>query len=236
MRLGLRRRPRVWLNWTILAAVLVVVGSWSLDFLASPVLGQVADWAGRRVATDALNRAVLEKVGTGLRYEDLIHVRTDKDGHISMLQPDTIAIARLAAQAGTAIQQEFDHISGVRYDVPLYQVLGNQLFAGSGPRIPVRFLPLTTVQVNVKQQFNEAGINQTRHVIYLEVAVTVQVAMPLFTRTQNLHSELPLSEAVIVGQVPNTYWKHDLGTYRADGGALPPLFPPPAAPGQPSTP
>lgn len=211
---GLRRRGRLWLMRLLALLLLLLAASYLLDWLASPLLRAVADWEARKVATSTLNRAMLDKVGLGLRYGDLIDVRLDHDGRIAMLQPNTILINRLAAEAGHAIQSEFDQISAERYAVPLGQVLGNRLFADRGPNIPVRFLPLTTVLVSVTQDFMAAGINQTRHVINLQATVTLQVATPLLTETRTLQSSLPLSEAVIVGPVPSTYLSADLGSYK----------------------
>jgi len=215
VRLRLRRRRRPWLQWLVPVALLLLGGSYLLDWAATPLLRAVAEHEAQLVATAALNRAMLQRLDSGLNYADLIDVRLDKEGRVAMLQPNTLLINRLAAAAGAAIQDEFDKITAQRFDVPLWQVLGSKLFADRGPRIPVRFLPLTTVLVTVHQDFAAAGINQTRHVIELQATVTVQIVTPLLTQSQTLHASVPLSEAVIVGPVPGTYLQGDLGHYQA---------------------
>lgn len=220
MRLRLRRRRGPWLPRLAALGLVLMVGSYLVDLAATPLLHAVAVHEGRRVAAAALNRALLERLDFGMRYGDLIEVRLDKEGRVAMLQPNTLLINRLAAMAGVAIQAEFDQIVEQRFDVPLLQVLGSRLFANRGPRIPVRFRPLTTVLVTVTQNFTAAGINQTRHVIQLEATATVQIAMPLLTETETLHGSVPLSEAVIVGPVPGTYLQGDLGRYQL-GPVLP---------------
>lgn len=204
----------------MLPMVALLGASYLLDWLATPILRTVAEYETRKVASAALNRAMLDKLDPGFKYSELIDVKLDKDGRVTLLEPNTLLTNRIAAQAGVAIQDEFDKITEQRYAVPLWQVLGSRFFADSGPRIPVRFLPLTTVLVTVHQDFQAAGINQTRHAIELQATVTVQLALPLLTETQTLHASVPLSEAVIVGPVPTTYLQGDLGHYQA-GPVLP---------------
>ena len=59
--------------------------------------------------------------------------------------------------------------------------------------------------MNFKTDFEDAGINQTRHRIYLEVNTKVKVVIPLTTDTKEVKAEIPICETVIIGDVPNSY-------------------------------
>ena len=43
------------------------------------------------------------------------------------------------------------------------------MLAGRGPDIPIVIVPVGTVESRVYDVFEQAGINQTRHKIYLEI-------------------------------------------------------------------
>ena len=59
-------------------------------------------------------------------------------------------------------------------------------------------------------QFDYAGINQTRHQILLDVSVAVDILLPGDTLRTEVTAQVPVAETVIVGAVPDTYLQ--LGT------------------------
>ena len=50
-----------------------------------------------------------------------------------------------------------------------------------------------------------AGINQTRHQIFLELDVQLSFLMPWRGMDTSVQTEILVSETVIVGQVPGSY-------------------------------
>ena len=60
--------------------------------------------------------------------------------------------------------------------------------------------------------FTSAGINQTKHQIYLVVDVYVSILLPGFSTTTKFSNTYSVAETVIVGSVPDNY------TYFSNGG------------------
>ena len=54
-------------------------------------------------------------------------------------------------------------------------------------------------------QFTEAGINQTRHQIFFDLAADVSILLPGEQCTSTIKVQVCVAETVIVGQVPATY-------------------------------
>ena len=79
------------------------------------------------------------------------------------------------------------------------------MLAKYGPQLKVSIEPIGTVSVNFKTSFQSAGINQTRHRIYLEAKTQVKVVIPLTTSTKEVKTEIPICETIIVGDVPQSY-------------------------------
>ena len=52
------------------------------------------------------------------------------------------------------------------------------------------------------EAFEEAGINQTRHRIFLEIAASIQIVQPLLSSTITVKTDVPLAETIIIGNVP----------------------------------
>ncbi|CEP66148.1 Sporulation protein YunB [Moorella glycerini] len=195
------RRPWGALALVIVAGLLVLfLLEWRLHLALETVAAAQARWA----ATEAMQQAVLDKVTGQVNYNNLIQPGSS-DGRIVFMQADALSISRLQAQAQLAIQEHLAQLKGKTYYLPLGQVLGLKLLAAYGPPVPLRFIPLGTVNVNVGDTFEAAGINQTRHRIYLQVESEVQVVAPFSREQVKVASTIPVAEAIIVGPVPQTY-------------------------------
>lgn len=62
------------------------------------------------------------------------------------------------------------------------------------------------VETDLVSQFSQSGINQTLHRIYLNVNCTVTILTPFDTIEQSITNQVLIAEAVIVGEVPSTYY------------------------------
>lgn len=58
----------------------------------------------------------------------------------------------------------------------------------------------------LKSEFSSAGINQTLHRIYLQIKCNVVILTPFSSVDESITSQVLLAEAVIVGDVPATYY------------------------------
>lgn len=177
----------------------------------APAVRATARIKAQALAHELINRVVVDQVASGLSYKDLVDVHTDGQGRVTFLQTNAMVAGRVMARAVEAIEGELRRVKTVRFGVPLGHVLGNWFLADLGPEVPISLRPVGAVTAGVRQRFEEAGINQTRHIIALEARVRMQVVLPLQTDEVLVTEEFPLSEAVIVGQVPSSYWRGDLG-------------------------
>lgn len=78
--------------------------------------------------------------------------------------------------------------------------------SGRGPDIPIKMSTVGNVETELISQFSQAGINQTLHRIYLKVSCNVTILTPFDTIEQQIINQVLVAEAVIVGDVPGTYY------------------------------
>ena len=62
------------------------------------------------------------------------------------------------------------------------------------------------VETDLVSEFSQAGINQAKHRIFLQVSCNVTVLTPFDTIEQNIKNQVLIAEAIIVGDVPSTYY------------------------------
>lgn len=176
-----------------------------------PTILVVAKAEAEQVAVRAIQDAVNDKVAKSVEYKDLISIRTDNRGRVVLMQANTIKINSLAAETILDIQKSLSKLEGKVIPIPVGQALKSQLLAAYGPKIKVTLVPIGTVKVKVADDFQQAGINQTRHRLYLNVYSKVKIVIPLVTENIEVAAQVPIAETIIVGEVPQTYLNLDMG-------------------------
>ena len=59
--------------------------------------------------------------------------------------------------------------------------------------------------MDFKNNFTSAGVNQTKHEVFIKYNSEISMIFPGRITKAQVESVIPLTEAVIVGVVPNTY-------------------------------
>ncbi len=198
-----RRRKHRALYTVLLLAVLAFLIT-SVRFFRA-LTGAMAVSNASDAITGRISRIVEEKM-RALDGEERSFVRFEKDdsGNVTAIVTDTPRVNVLAAELLSAVV-EAANAGDLNLGVPLGDLLGCSLLLGKGPRIPVRITLLTSSRVNYKNRLTDAGINQTRHQLLLEVRVDADVLLPWEIRSAQITDEVLISETVVVGRVPQTY-------------------------------
>jgi sporulation protein YunB len=184
----------------ILGGIYLIVES-NLKNTIIEIARSKAQLEGEKIIVNAVN----QKVAGHLEYDNLVTVQKDEAGRIILLQPRTVMINRMMAQTVLAVQQDLSHLTSENFDIPLGQALGSRLFAGYGPGVGIRMMPVGRVNVDYVDRFEDAGINQTRHLICLKVSSNLKIVVPFSSEEVNVAVTIPVAESIIVGQVPGTY-------------------------------
>jgi sporulation protein YunB len=200
------RRKRLWPLLPLSICLFFLLAFALIEHGLRDTIISIARAEAQWTATTAINEAVLASVNN-VAYQDIIHLERDADQKIVFMQPDLIKVNRLAAEATLEMQNKLVDLKDRNIYIPLGQILGSKLLASYGPRVRLALIPIGTVQVKIKDGFEEAGINQTRHRIYLEVESMVKVMVPFISSEVPVVAQIPVAEAVIVGPVPQAYFK-----------------------------
>ncbi|MDT3700249.1 MAG: sporulation protein YunB [Thermincola sp.] len=210
------RSPAKILVVIIVLVLIIVVPFGVVESNMKPTILAVAKTYAEQTAVQAIQEAINEKVSESVEYKDLIFIKTDDRGRVVLMQANTIKINRLAADTTLDIQKSLAKLEGQVIPIPLGQVLKSQLLAAYGPKISVTLVPMGTVKVRVVDDFQQAGINQTRHRIFLNVTGKVKIIVPLVSDSVEVAAQVPIAETIIVGEVPQTLLNVDLGKGQFD--------------------
>jgi sporulation protein YunB len=207
MRFGLRRRSGIGLWKVSLISVLLIVlyAFWIVENHLKPTLLVLAEAKATVIATQAINDVINTKVSQTIDPQSMVTVRVDSRGRVVLIQPNTMEFNKLAADTTMKVQKTLQEITEEQVYIPLGQVFGSQMLASLGPKIPITIIPIGTVQVKVVDKFEQAGINQTRHMVFLVITTQIRIVVPMVGKTVSVNTQVPIAEYVVVGEVPNTY-------------------------------
>ncbi len=169
-----------------------------------PAILSIAELKADILATEAINRALLDNITSDLVYADLIKVERDESGRIVMANLDGIKINKLLAKTTLATQEALYAMEQEPFEIPLGEAMDSYILATYGPQIPVRLIPRGRVNTRIVDVFEEAGINQVRHKIYMEVFTEVRIVIPFISSPVEVLTTVPIADTIYPGEVPDT--------------------------------
>lgn len=197
-----KRRGRKILIFTILLVVLIVF----LDSQLRPLIRNMAATQARAIFNNSVNEAVLDQLSvSGANYSDLVNIEKDSSGKVLAISSNVVRMNELKAAVSLKVQERLTESQENGYHIPIGTLLGSELLHGRGPGIPMKISLAGSIVTDFESNFTEAGVNQTRHQIYMKVTATVFVMIPGYDTSTQVETSVPVAETVIVGDVPNVY-------------------------------
>ena len=200
-----RRRRGVFFLVPVILVLLGLLGFLFVDRNISPALIAISEASVYSLAQRSMNNAVQEILGEDLTYTDLVTTTIDNGGNVEMLSFNTVRMNHLSTLTANLAQEKISEAGDSGVLVPLGSVLQSDILAGSGPYLRVKVLPIGAVSTEFFSEFENAGINQTRHKIYMVLRAHVRIVVPLNQKSIDVANKVPIAETIIVGEVPNSY-------------------------------
>jgi sporulation protein YunB len=185
-------------------AIIIVVICVVTEVNLRPIILNTAESRVRAIALDAVNSAIARNL-SDVSYDELITVARDGQGHVTLLQANTVNMNRISTQTALTAQQYIADIEQQSIRISLGSATGNPLLAGRGPEMLVKVVPVGSVASEFITEFQTAGINQTRHKVYIRIKALMRIVIPTGAKQVEVISQVPVAETVIVGQVPQSY-------------------------------
>lgn len=171
-----------------------------------PMVETIAASKAVNLISLAINDAVDESlIGEQLGYQDFVETKTGEMGQITSLAFKTTEGARFKRLVTDRMIFSIGEINTNDLEIPLGNLSGVMLLSALGPNIRVKVQSVGDVTTEYRNEFTAAGVNQTRHSIYLDVSATIYLLIPGKVLPVTVEESVCLAETVIVGDVPDTY-------------------------------
>ena len=201
---NMRRRTRLAVIATVVLAILAAVTIKSIAYFRELSCEMVIS-----DATDLMTLCINDTISRKFAAEDydydyFVDLDYGADGMVTAVRANMARINALSSELLSDIVHAADG-GELSLSIPVGNVLGSSLLLGKGPEIPVDITMLTSSHVDFQNELSDAGINQTKHQIKLEIVIDIDVIMPWQTVSTQVVSEILIAETVILGDVPDTY-------------------------------
>lgn len=201
---GKRRKARGFFLLVVLCGLLLY-GAIVVERAVKPSMEMVAEVRARSLITDVVTGAVrTELLGAGAAAE-LLSVRLNEEGKVILVQSNSAAMMNLSTALVTGIQTGLHGLETESLRLPVGTILGSPVLSQTPPYINLKIEPIGSTRVDFHTTFEEQGINQTRYKVSMTVLCTARVIVPFSKNEIKVEMDLPVSETVIVGDVPETY-------------------------------
>jgi len=202
----------------------------------TPIYLEYAEVQSNKIASLVVSKAINSRTADVMDVNDIIEeIPTDQANRvttkfnteiINRVQADTIKLVQThLEQAEEGNLDNLPYLDDIEYDpnamednggivffVPLGQATNIPLLGNLGPKIPIRFHVIGSVQSDIVYGFREFGINNAMVEVSIVLKVNVQVIVPLATKTTTIQQKIPVALGVISGPVPQIYTKGEGGT------------------------
>ena len=158
----------------------------------------------KNAVSAAMQKAVAARMAAG-ELTGLVELMKDDAGQVTAAVTDVGRVSQLQAALAGDVIAALTAPAAANLGVPLGNLLPSPFFSGMGPRVPIRILSVSEVEVKLMSRFTSAGINQTLHRLIFTLSARVRVLIPTGTVTAMVYADVPAAETVIVGRVPDSY-------------------------------
>lgn len=197
-----KAKKRIRIFAFLLATVLLAC---YLYFSSNKILENLALKSFDSLISSASYYAIDEIVSKGYDYKSLIDVSKDKNGDVNMVVTNSLKINELASIVATETYNYLDRYTKLGVDVPVFAFTGIKLISGLGKAIKMQLISVSTVKSEIVSSFTEAGINQTRHTLTLNIFSTVSLITKTSAQTVSDKISILIFDNLIIGKVPEIY-------------------------------
>lgn len=206
-----KKRRHLFFKIFVVLVVIVLLGVGLIAYIRSnimPAILTMSEASVKVMAVNAINNAAHIVVDSEMSYDDFVIIQKDKDDKIQFVQANTTKINRLTRDLANLCQSNIEKIEQQKVQIPLGAFTGSVVLSDFGPQVDIALLPIGSVQCDFTSFFEQVGINQTRHSIYINIKTTISLVLPISSVPVNISTAILVCENIIVGEVPEFYFNN----------------------------
>lgn len=184
--------------------MLVIVFFSYIEFQIQPSVMDLTEIKAQTLATEAINTGVYNAVKRlNLTYNDLAVIKYTSDNKVASISTNTVNVNKLKAEVSLETQNKLDELQYREFNYYLGDLTGFELLNGLGPSLVVRLNFSSSIETEVKNNLESAGINQTQSTIEINVKAEIFLTSDEEYPNAVVETTVPVAQTIIVGELPN---------------------------------
>lgn len=159
-----------------------------------------------QIANEAIHSAISTVATQSEKYGELTNIYRSSDGKVESVTLNSYAVNAMKSDISLKVLEYLDDEEKYHVELPLGNFFGSEFLTGVGPKVRLKIVPFDIVEVEFVSKFIPAGINQVLHRVTAKVEVKIAAILPGFEGISDVSSSAVISETVIIGDVPETYF------------------------------
>lgn len=157
------------------------------------------------LSATSVNQAVALSLKEEVKYSELIGVEKNADGDIVLISANALKINVITRDIAQNTERILSEKLKNGVNVPILAFSGIAFLSGAGKQIKYRYISVSGVDCDISGEFKSVGINQTLHSVFVTVKTRINVEFLRSSKETEFFSKVLISEAVLVGKVPEIY-------------------------------
>ncbi len=195
-------------HFLMFLCIIFIISVGSFMSASYPIFIASCKTAATSKATHIMNDEVEERMND-YTYSDFIKIEKDETGKVTLMQANTVLLNQVISKITNQIQTRIDQSPTTMVYINYGSVSGITILKNFGPKFDIELETAGSIKTQVQSEFANVGINQTLHKIYLELTTSIGILTPIGSFSEPIASKVLLTEAVIVGEVPETFYNFE---------------------------
>ena len=192
----------------VILGIIVVIVTFNImiiffDKRVLPSVIEISKIMAKTQTLNIINKKSMEILNDEFKYDEMVKIQKDNEGNINLIQADTVKLNYIAARLSNECNEALNDMNETTVEVPLGWTSNRSVFYRLGPKIKMRIEPIGNITTNYESKFESAGINQTRHKIYINVTAQIRMKLPISSDEITVETQVPVSDTIIVGKIPD---------------------------------
>ena len=188
----------------LISTLLLISLFFSVLIRFKPVVEEKASHAAKSQAIRIINDAT-DSIFSDIALSEMTIIDKDNEGNIVSVSADSVEMNKLKSKLSKNIQMFAENAENTTIHIPIGSLTNIEVLQGFGYRIPINISTDGLAKIDFDDEFISVGINQVKHKIYMIASVRVTVVSSVYSKSETIETEIPVSETVISGVVPNYY-------------------------------
>ncbi len=172
---------------------------------SNKMLVKIGEASYTGVLSTASYFAIDKSLDNDFDYASLFTIHKNDKGEILMITTDAYKFNSLTTSIADNVSLYMSEYVTNGIEVPIGVFTGISILQGYGNTVKMPLIAINSVKCDVISTFESAGINQTRHTLYVDVTPDVSVITRVSSKNISDKIRVMIYDNVIVGKVPDVY-------------------------------